>query len=63
MGPVHTVGAATFLVVLGLGLSPLPQDSATLFVSRVATVIVAALYTIGISSVLRSLFTRRRAIV
>jgi hypothetical protein len=58
MSPVYTVGAATFLVVLGLGLSPLPQDSATLFLSRVATVIVASLYTIGVASVLRSLFTR-----
>jgi hypothetical protein len=56
--PVYTVGAATFLVVLGLGLSPLPQDSGTLFVSRVATVIVASLYTIGIASVLRSLLAR-----
>jgi hypothetical protein len=58
MVPVYTVGAATFLVVLGLGLSPLPQDSGTLFLSRVATVIVASLYTIGVASVMRSLFAR-----
>jgi hypothetical protein len=58
MAPVFTVGAATFLVVLGLGLSPLPQDSGTLFLSRVATVIVASLYTIGVASVLRSLIAR-----
>jgi hypothetical protein len=60
MAPVYTVGAATFLVVLGLGLSPLPQDSATLFVSRVATVIVASLYAIGVATVLRSLFAKSR---
>jgi hypothetical protein len=58
MAPVYTVGAATFLVVLGLGLSPLPQDSGTLFVSRIATVIVASLYTIGVASVLRELLAR-----
>jgi hypothetical protein len=61
LAPVYTVGAATFLVVLGLGLSPLPQDSGTLFLSRIATVIVASLYAIGISSVLRSLLARNRA--
>jgi hypothetical protein len=59
LAPVYTIGAATFLVVLGLGLSPLPQDSGTLFVSRIATVIVASLYTIGIASVLRSLLAGR----
>lgn len=58
MAPVYTVGAATFLVVLGLGLSPLPQDSATLFLSRVVTVIIASLYTIGVASVLRALLAR-----
>jgi hypothetical protein len=61
MAPIYTVGAATFLTVLGLGLSPLPQDSGTLFLSRVATVIVASLYTIGVASVLRSLFAGRGA--
>jgi len=61
LAPVYTVGAATFLVVLGLGLSPLPQDSGTLFLSRVATVIVASLYTIGVASVLHLLLARSRA--
>ena len=56
MAPAYSVGTATFLVVLGLGLSPLPQDSSAIFFSRVSTVIVASLYTIGIASVLRSLF-------
>jgi Protein of unknown function (DUF2955) len=56
MAPIYTVATATFLVVLGLGLSPLPQDSGTLFVSRVWTVAVASLYTVGVASVLRALF-------
>jgi Protein of unknown function (DUF2955) len=54
--PIYSVGAATFLTVLGLGLSPLPQDSSALFLARVATVILASLYTIGIAAVLRALF-------
>ena len=56
MAPIYTVAIATFLVVLGLGLSPLPQDSGTIFISRVWTVVIASLYTIGIASVLRGLF-------
>src|SRR5262249_28214082 len=54
--PIAAVGTATFLVVLGLGLSPLPQDSGTLFVARISTVILASLYTIGVGAVLRALF-------
>jgi uncharacterized membrane protein YgaE (UPF0421/DUF939 family) len=57
LASIAAVGTATFLVVLGLGLSPLPQDSGTLFLARISTVILASLYTIGISSVLRSLFS------
>jgi hypothetical protein len=56
MAPVYTVGVTTFLVVLGLGLSPLPQDSGTLFLSRIWTVAIASLYTVGVASVLRALF-------
>ena len=59
MASVYAVGAATFLTVLGLGLSPLPQDSSTIFLSRVTMVIVASLYTIGVASVLRGLFLER----
>lgn len=53
---VYTVGLATFLIVLGLGLSPLPQDSGALFISRVINVVIAAIYAIGLASVLRGLF-------
>ena len=50
LAPICAVGAATFLVVLGLGLSPLPQDSGTLFLARISTVILASLYTIGVAA-------------
>ena len=54
--PIYTVSLATFLIVLGLGLSPLPQDSGTLFIARVFDVMVAAVYAIGMTSLLRSAF-------
>ena len=54
--PIYTVGLMTFLILLGLGLSPLPQDSGTLFVARVFDVMVAAAYAIGMASLLRSAF-------
>ena len=40
--PIYTVGLMTFLILLGLGLSPLPQDSGTLFIARVFDVMVGA---------------------
>lgn len=57
--PVYAVGLVTFLIVLGLGLAPLPGDSGTIFISRVFNVLIAAVYTIGVASVLRSLFRAR----
>ena len=56
LAPVYTVGLVTFLIVLGLGLSPLPQDSGAIFLTRVANVVLAAVYAIGMASVLRALF-------
>ncbi len=56
LAPVYSVGAATLLTVLGLGLSPLPQDSGAIFLARISTVILASLYTIGVAGVLRALF-------
>ena len=55
--PVYVVALATFLIVLGLGLTPL-TDSGAIFISRVFNVIIAAAYTIGVASVLRALFER-----
>ncbi|MGH6803386.1 MAG: DUF2955 domain-containing protein [Methyloceanibacter sp.] len=54
--PIYTVGLMTFLIVLGLGLSPLPQDSGSIFITRVFDVMVAAVYAIGMASLLRSAF-------
>jgi hypothetical protein len=54
--PIFSVGLTTFLIVLGLGLSPLPQDSSSIFISRVFDVMVAAIYAIGMASLLRSAF-------
>ena len=54
--PIYIVGLVTFLIVLGLGLAPLPGDSGTFFITRVINVIIAAIYTIGVASVLRALF-------
>lgn len=57
--PVYVVGLVTFLIVLGLGLAPLPTDSGSIFISRVFSVIIAAVYTIGMASVLRSMLRAR----
>jgi Protein of unknown function (DUF2955) len=62
MAPIYTVGLATFLIVLGLGLSPLPQDSSAVFVSRVLNVVFAAVYAIAMASVLRALFRASREV-
>ena len=57
--PIYTVGLMTFLLVLGLGISPLPADSGSLFIARVLDVMVGAAYAIGMASVLRFAFRAR----
>jgi len=57
--PIYTVGLMTFLILLGLGLSPLPQDSGTLFIARVFDVMLGAVFAIGMASLLRSAFRAR----
>jgi hypothetical protein len=54
--PIYTVGLMTFLIVLGLGISPLPQDSSAFFISRVFDVMLASIYAIGMASLLRLAF-------
>jgi len=54
--PIYTVALMTFLIVLGLGISPLPQDSSAFFISRVFDVMLASIYAIGMASLLRSAF-------
>jgi DUF2955 family protein len=55
-GPIYVVGLMTFLIVLGLGISPLPQDSGTFFITRVFDVMVGAIYAIGMAGLTRSTF-------
>jgi hypothetical protein len=59
VAPVYTVAFMTFLILLGLGLSPLPEDSGSMFIARVFDVLVAGVYAIGMSSLLRSAFRVR----
>lgn len=59
LAPIHTVGLMTFLLVLGLGLSPLPEDSGSIFIARVFDIMVACAYGIGMASLLRSAFRAR----
>jgi hypothetical protein len=61
LAPVYVVALTTFLIVLGLGLAPLPTDSGTIFISRVFNVVIAAAYTIGVASVMRALFRASKA--
>ena len=44
---VYVVGLGTFVLLLGLGLSPLPGSSGEAFVSRLLNVIFASGYAIG----------------
>jgi len=45
--PVYVVALGTFVLLLGLGLSPLPGSSGEAFVSRLLNVILASAYAIG----------------
>ena len=58
-GPIYVVGLMTFLIVLGLGISPLPQGSGTFFITRVFDVMVGAIYAIGMAGLTRSTFRAR----
>jgi hypothetical protein len=60
LAPLYVVGLVTFLIVLGFGLAPLPGDSGSFFITRVINVLIAAIYTIGVASVLRALFRSHR---
>jgi hypothetical protein len=45
--PVYAIGFATFILLLGLGMSPLPGGSGEAFVSRLLNVLLASAYAIG----------------
>ncbi|KQO92503.1 hypothetical protein ASF33_16320 [Methylobacterium sp. Leaf92] len=45
--PVYVIAFATFILLLGLGLTPLPGGSGEAFVSRLLNVLLASAYAIG----------------
>jgi hypothetical protein len=45
--PVYTVGLASFIILLGLGVSPLPWNASSLFVDRLINVLLAGAYAVG----------------
>lgn len=45
--PVFAIAFATFLLILGLGISPLPSGSEELLLIRIVKILVASAYTIG----------------
>ena len=45
--PVYVIAFATFILLLGLGLTPLPGGSSEAFVSRLLNVLLASAYTMG----------------
>jgi hypothetical protein len=45
--PIYAVAFATFILLLGLGISPLPGGSGEAFVSRLFNVLLASAYAIG----------------
>lgn len=46
-GPIYAIAFATFLLILGLGVAPLPGGSEELFVTRIIKILMASAYTIG----------------
>ena len=50
--PILAVGFATFILLLGLGLSPLPGGSSEAFLARLINVLLAAAYTVGAVAIL-----------
>lgn len=52
---IYVVGLASFILILGLGISPLPGASAESFVVRVMKIMVASAYTLGALSLVSRL--------
>ena len=45
--PIYTIALATFILLLGLGMTPLPGGSGEAFISRLLNVLIASAYAIG----------------
>ena len=52
--PVYAVAFSTFILLLGLGLSPLPGGSGEAFAARLLNVLLASAYTIGALSLVQN---------
>ena len=50
--PIYVIALATFILLLGLGMSPLPGGSGEAFVTRLVNVLIASAYAVGAVSVL-----------
>jgi hypothetical protein len=52
--PLYAIAFATFILLLGLGLTPLPGGSGEAFASRLANVVLASVYAVGCIAVTSS---------
>lgn len=52
LAPLFGVALMTFLILLGVGVSPLPMESGEAFGTRFLNVLLAGLYTVGVLSLL-----------
>jgi len=50
--PIYVIALATFILLLGLGMTPLPGGSGEAFVTRLPNVLLASAYAVGAVSVL-----------
>jgi uncharacterized membrane protein YccC len=51
-GKIFGGGLITFVILFGLGVSPLPTETPQLFSSRIAYVLFAVVYAIGLAALL-----------
>ena len=59
--PVYTIALASFIILLGLGVSPLPSETGSLFVERLINVLLAGVYAVSaIAFVSPPLMARRK---
>lgn len=50
--PIYVIALATFILLLGLGMSPLPGGSGEAFAARLANVLMASAYAIGVLAIM-----------
>jgi hypothetical protein len=51
--PIFTMALVTFVILLGLGVSPLPTDTGEAFTNRLWNVLLAGVYAVGAISLIR----------